>query len=96
MRIADVLRNKGAGVLSIAPDTLVSDLISAGRLLPLCTGARRPKKDTAAIHAVRMPGRSHAAKAQLFISHLRHSFGAPPYWDRDLAEVERKAVKVSR
>jgi CBS domain-containing protein len=33
MRIADVLKNKGAGVLSIAPDTLVSDLISglAGR-----------------------------------------------------------------
>ena len=28
MRIADVLRNKGAGVLSIAPDTLVSELIS--------------------------------------------------------------------
>lgn len=27
MRIADVLRNKGAGVLSIAPDTLVSELI---------------------------------------------------------------------
>ena len=33
MRIADVLKNKGAGVLSIAPDTLVSDLINglAGR-----------------------------------------------------------------
>lgn len=28
MRIADVLRNKGAGVLTIAPDTLVSDLLS--------------------------------------------------------------------
>jgi len=28
MRIADVLRNKGAGVLSIAPDTLVGDLIT--------------------------------------------------------------------
>ena len=28
MRIADVLRNKGAGVLTIAPETLVSDLIS--------------------------------------------------------------------
>lgn len=27
MRIADVLRNKGAGVLTIAPDTLVSDLL---------------------------------------------------------------------
>ena len=28
VRIADVLRNKGAGVLTIAPDTLVADLIS--------------------------------------------------------------------
>ncbi len=28
MRIADVLKNKGAGVLTIAPDTLVSDLLS--------------------------------------------------------------------
>lgn len=28
MRIADVLRNKGAGVLTIAPDTLISDLLS--------------------------------------------------------------------
>ena len=27
MRIADVLRNKGAGVLTVAPDTLVSDLL---------------------------------------------------------------------
>ena len=27
MRIADVLRNKGAGVLTIAPDTLISDLL---------------------------------------------------------------------
>lgn len=28
MRIADVLRNKGAGVLTVAPDTLVKDLLS--------------------------------------------------------------------
>ncbi len=27
MRIADVLKNKGAGVLSIAPETLISELI---------------------------------------------------------------------
>ena len=27
MRIADVLKNKGAGVLTVAPDTLVSDLL---------------------------------------------------------------------
>jgi CBS domain-containing protein len=28
VRIADVLRNKGAGVLTVAPDTLVSDLLT--------------------------------------------------------------------
>ena len=28
MRIADVLKNKGAGVLTVAPDTTVSDLLS--------------------------------------------------------------------
>ena len=28
MRIADVLKNKGAGVLTIAPDTVVSDLLA--------------------------------------------------------------------
>lgn len=28
MRIADVLKNKGAGVLTVAPDTLVSDLLT--------------------------------------------------------------------
>ncbi|MET0318275.1 MAG: CBS domain-containing protein [Rhodococcus fascians] len=28
MRIADVLRNKGAGVLTVAPQTLVSDLLA--------------------------------------------------------------------
>ena len=75
---------------------LVSDLVSAGRLLPLCPAARPPRKDTAAIHAVRLPGRSHAAKAQLFIAHLRSSFGDPPYWDRDVAPAERKASKMGR
>jgi hypothetical protein len=39
----------------------------------------------AAIHAVRMPGRSHPVKAKLFIEHLREYFGAPPYWDRALS-----------
>ena len=28
VRIADVLRNKGAGVLTTSPDTVLSDLIS--------------------------------------------------------------------
>jgi DNA-binding transcriptional LysR family regulator len=80
----------GVGIVHLA-SWLVGDLVSAGRLVPLCPTARPPKKDTAAIHAVRLPGRSHAAKAQLFITHLRESFGTPPYWDRDSAPAELKA-----
>jgi len=37
VRIADVLKNKGAGVLTIAPDTLISDLI--GGLITRNVGA---------------------------------------------------------
>jgi len=85
----------GVGIVHLA-SWLVSDLVIAGRLLPLCTNARPAKKDTAAIHALRMPGRSHAAKAQLFIAHLREFFGAPPYWDRDLPPVERKTSQARR
>jgi hypothetical protein len=40
-----------------------------------------PKLSGSAIHAVRMPGRSHTVKAPLFIAHLKNCFGDPPYWD---------------
>jgi DNA-binding transcriptional LysR family regulator len=64
---------------------LVSDMLVAGKLVPLFQGTALPAtKLFSAIHAVRMPGRSHAAKAQLFIAHLREAFGEPPYWDRVL------------
>lgn len=75
----------GVGVAHLA-SWLVSDDIVAGRLVPVfapALAARGPRLP--AIHAVRLPGRSHAAKAQLFIAHLRRSFGAPAYWDRALA-----------
>jgi hypothetical protein len=36
-------------------------------------------QSAAAIHAV---GRTHAAKAQLFIMHVKQAFGAPPCSDR--------------
>ena len=71
----------GLGVVHLA-SWLVNDALTAGQLVtlfpdsPPLTGARAP-----AIHAVRMPGRSHAAKAQLFITHLRQTFGSPPAWD---------------
>jgi hypothetical protein len=32
-----------------------------------------------------MRGRSHGAKAKLFITHLRKCFGDPPYWERTIA-----------
>ncbi len=85
----------GVGIVHLA-SWLVSDLVLAGRLLPLFPHARPPKKAAPAIHAVRMPGRSHAAKAQLFIAHLRATFGEPPYWDREVAPAERKAARSKR
>jgi DNA-binding transcriptional LysR family regulator len=72
----------GVGVAHLA-SWLVSDDIVSGKLVPLfapALAARGPRLP--AIHAVRLPGRSHAAKAQLFIAHLRQAFGEPAYWDR--------------
>ncbi|HEY0062203.1 MAG TPA: LysR family transcriptional regulator [Telluria sp.] len=72
---------EGVGIVHLA-SWLVSDDIVAGRLVPLfepALAAKGPRLP--AIHAVRLPGRSHAAKAQLFIAHLRREFGEPAYWD---------------
>jgi DNA-binding transcriptional LysR family regulator len=73
----------GAGVVHIA-SWLVGDDIVAGRLVELFPGIASPypKGAERAIHAVRMAGRSHDAKARLFIDHLRETFGEVPYWDR--------------
>lgn len=55
----------------------------AGELVELFPNAKTmPDRQASAIYAVRMPGRSHAAKAQLFISHLKAHIGDPPYRDR--------------
>lgn len=84
----------GVGVAHLA-SWLVSDAIVDGRLLVLLPDATAPLAGPRpAIHAVRMPGRSHAAKAQLLIAHLRTAFGTPAYWDRALdaaAEAARAA-----
>ena len=72
----------GLGVVHLA-SWLVCDLLASGQLVslfPAVTGP--PVQPVSAIHAVRLKGRSHAAKAQLFISHLKQAFGSPPYWDR--------------
>jgi DNA-binding transcriptional LysR family regulator len=74
----------GVGIVHMST-WLVSEHVAAGRLVQLFPiPAPRGAARRAAIQAVRLPGRSHAAKAQLFIEHLRGAFGAPPYWDREL------------
>ncbi len=73
----------GAGIVHIA-SWLVSESIAVGRLVALFPdiASPYPKGTERAIHAVRMRGRSHDAKARLFIDHLRSTFGDVPYWDR--------------
>lgn len=74
----------GVGIVHLA-SWAVSDQLASGRLVSLFPEARAPARaPAAAIHAVRLPGRSHTVKAQLFIAHLRKAFGTPPYWDRAL------------
>ena len=71
----------GLGIVHL-PSYLVFDLLQAGQLVQLFPESMA-QTDSAqsAIHAVRLPGRSHAAKAQLFIAHLKQAFGEPAYWD---------------
>lgn len=72
----------GLGIVHLA-SWMVGDLLAAGRLVRLFPDARDiPPPQAPAIHAVRLPGRSHAARARLFVHHLREHFGTPPYWDR--------------
>ena len=78
----------GVGIVHLA-SWLVSGMVASGRLVNLFPDARAPGKDSSAIHAVRLPGRSHGAKARLFIAHLRNAFGDPPYWERDLGKPQR-------
>lgn len=66
-----------------APPGQGPDAAAGGRTGP--RSAAKGRIVSAAIHAVRMPGRSNQAKAQLLIQHLRAYFGEPPYWERALA-----------
>jgi DNA-binding transcriptional LysR family regulator len=71
----------GIGIAQL-PSWLVHDQVRAGRLVPLLAGVPVVAQRTArAIHAVRLPGRSHEVKAKLFIAHLRQAVGEPAYWD---------------
>ena len=80
----------GVGIVHLA-SWLVSEMIAAGRLVALFPNAQPPKAALPAIHAVRMPGRSHTGKASLFVAHLRKAFGEPPSWERDLDRAQRPA-----
>lgn len=72
----------GIGIAHLA-SWMVNEALDAGLLVPLLAGAAPATAGRqAGIHAVRMPGRSHAGKAQLFIAHLRSAFGEVPYWDQ--------------
>ena len=72
----------GIGIIHLA-SWMVHDKLVTGELVELFPNAKAmPDRQASAIYAVRMPGRSHAAKAQLFISHLKAHIGDPPYWDR--------------
>lgn len=77
----------GVGLIHLA-SWMVHDKLVAGELVELFPSAKAlPDRQTAAIYAVRMPGRSHVAKAQLFISHLKAHIGDPPYWDRKMGRA---------
>ncbi|EYC49776.1 transcriptional regulator [Hylemonella gracilis str. Niagara R] len=80
----------GIGIVHLA-SWLVCDALRDGRLVSLFPDSSpaaassglspNSKGGNAEIHAVRLPGRSHTAKAQLFIAHLKEHIGNPPYWD---------------
>ncbi|MFZ6847348.1 LysR family transcriptional regulator [Undibacterium sp. RuRC25W] len=81
----------GMGVIHLA-SFIVSDMVAAGKLRILFENdianiQKASQKSEAGIHAVRLPGRSHAAKAQLFINHLKQEFGQPPVWDQALGLI---------
>ncbi|PUA30888.1 MAG: transcriptional regulator [Cellvibrio sp. 79] len=80
------------GIVHLA-SWLVSDAIVRGQLVCLFPDVPDiPAKIQPGIHAVRMPGRSHAAKAQLFITHLRKTFGEPAYWDRAITDAVKNSL----
>lgn len=73
----------GLGVMHIAT-WVACDHLRSGELVALFPQEfeAAPAAGLPAIHAVRLPGRSHATKARLFIDHLRAEIGDTPWWDR--------------
>lgn len=84
----------GLGIVHIA-SWLAKELIVSGKLVALFPSEPViASKIKPAVHAVRMPGRSHAAKAQLFIAHLRAEFGEPCHWDTAIAAIETQSTTL--
>lgn len=69
---------EGVGIVHLA-SWLVGEKIATGELVPLL--AEFELNNMNAIHAVRLPGRSHSLRATLFINHLKQAFGETAYWD---------------
>ncbi len=75
----------GLGVAHLA-SWLIYKKVATGELINLfpdsvaAAAAEGSLNHAPAIHAVRLKGRSHPAKAKLFINHLKQSFGSSPYW----------------
>jgi DNA-binding transcriptional LysR family regulator len=77
----------GLGIVHLS-SWLVCDLIDTGCLVCLFdSGQHAAEGPSSAVHAVWHKGRSHAKKAQLFIAHLRETFGTPTYWDKMVARA---------
>ena len=71
----------GLGVVHLA-SWLVCDMLAEGKLVSLFPEPSMSAiSSSSAIHAVRLPGRSNATKALLFVDHLKAAFGEPAYWD---------------
>jgi DNA-binding transcriptional LysR family regulator len=76
----------GIGIVHLA-SWLVSDAVATGQLVVLFGHIQPPIRFQSAVHAVRLPGRSHDIRARLLIAHLRKAFGDPPHWERRLAKL---------
>jgi DNA-binding transcriptional LysR family regulator len=71
----------GHGIVHLA-SWMVGDLIEKGDLVLLFSNMQTVTTSRGGISAVRLPGRSHQQKTNIFIEHLKIEFGTPPYWDR--------------
>ena len=75
----------GCGIVHLAT-WMVGDALRAGSLVRLLQSYEESEDGTAgpSIYVVRLPGRSHAQRARLFLNHLLEHVGESPYWDRTL------------